>query len=133
MTAAETELRVIGDVDDPREGLYLTVGTIDGVPVTLDWELYLNGLPEASDGSQRFSTFLEGDWVLGPYDAWITGTFSDATISTFIEQPTGGVTPEGDPEVRRWEIVGALSPTGSTTLTVREGGLVVGTLTATKL
>lgn len=131
MTAAETELRVIGDVDDPREGLYLTVGTVESVAVTLDWELYLNGLPEAS-GDQSFSTFLEGDWVLGPYDAWITGTFSDTTISTFIEQPTGGVTPEGEPEVQRWEIVGTLSPTGSTTLTVRAGGLVVGTLTATK-
>ena len=133
MTAAQTDLRVIGDVDDPREGLYRTTGTVEGVAVTFDWELYLNRLTEDRDDTgTQFSTFLEGDWVLGPYDSWTTGTVSGTTAETFIEQPTGAITPEGEPEVRRWELTGDLSPTGSSTLTVFLEGVDVGTLTATK-
>ena len=130
MTAEQTDLRVIGDVDDPREGLYRATGTIEGVPVALDWELYLNRL--TGDTGAQFSTFLEGNWVLGPYDSWTTGTFSDTNLSTFIEQPTGGMTPEGQPEVRRWELIGNLSATGSSSLTVRVDRVQIGTLTATR-
>ncbi len=130
LTAAQTDLRVIGDVDDPREGLYRATGTIEGVPVALDWELYLNRL--TGDTGAQFSTFLEGNWVLGPYDSWTTGTFSGTNLSTFIEQPTGGMTPEGQPEVRRWELIGNLSATGSSSLTVRVDRVQIGTLTATR-
>ena len=131
MTAAQTDLRVIGDVDDPREGLYHTTGTVEGIVVTLDWELYLNRLTEdPEDAGTQFSTFLEGDWVLGPYDSWITGTFTGTTLSAFIEQPTGAMTPEGAPELRRWELIGDLSPTGSSMLTVFSEGVDVGTVTA---
>lgn len=133
MTAAETELRVIGDVDDSREGVYRAVGMVEGVAVALDWELYLNRVSEDPvGGATTFSTFLVGDWVLGFYDSWTTGVFSGTTLETFIEQPTGGVTPEGQPEVRRWQIIGVLSPTGSTTLRVLLDSTDVGTLTVTK-
>ena len=133
MTAAQTDLRVIGDIDDPREGLYRTTGTVEGVAVILDWEIYLNRLTEERDDTgTQFSTFLEGDWVLGPYDSWTTGTVSGSTVETFIEQPTGAMTPEGEPELRRWEIIGELSSTGSLTLRVLLEGVEVGTLTATR-
>ena len=133
MTAAQTDLRVIGDVDDPAEGLYRTTGTIEDVAVTLDWELYLNRLTEDPDDTgTQFSTFLEGDWVLASYDSWTTGTIFGTTVETFIEQPTGAMTPEGEPELRRWEIIGELSLTGSSTLRVFLGGVEVGTLTATR-
>ncbi len=133
MTVAQTDLRVIGDVDDPVEGLYRTTGTVEGVAVTLDWELYFNRLTEDPDDTGTgFSTFLEGDWVLGPYDSWTTGTVSGTSVETFIEQPTGAMTPEGEPEVRRWEIIGGLSSTGPSTMTVFLEGVDVGTLTATK-
>ena len=49
-----------------------------------------------------------------------------------VEQPTGGKTPEGEPEVRRREIISDLGPTESSTLAVRTEGVEVGTLTATK-
>ena len=133
MIAAETELRVIGDLDDSREGVYRAVGMVEGVAVALDWELYLNRVSEdPAGGEATFSTFLVGDWVLGLYDSWTTGVFSGTTLETFIEQPTGGVTPEGQPEVRRWQIIGVLSPTGSTTLRVLLDSTDVGTLTVTK-
>jgi hypothetical protein len=133
MIAAETSLRVIGDADDSREGLYKTTGTVEGVAAALDWELYLNRLTEnPGDAGEPFSTFLEGDWVLGPYDAWTTGTFAGPTLSISIEQPTGALTPEGRPEVRTWEVAGDLGATGSTTLTVRLQGAEVGTLTAAR-
>jgi len=130
MTAARNNLRVIGDVDDSREGVYLTTGTVEGVAVSLDWELYLNS--GTDEDELPFSSFAEGEWVLGTYDAYVTGTFSGSSLATWIVQPTGGVTPEGEMELRFWEVTGPLSPTGSTTLTVRVDGVEVGTLTATK-
>jgi hypothetical protein len=130
MTAARNNLRVIGALDDPREGFYRITGTVEGVAVSLDWELYLNS--GTDDREPPFSSFVEGIWVLGPYDAYVVGTFSGTTVTTFIVQPTGGTTPEGEMELRFWEITGVLSPTGSTTLTVLVDGVQVGTLTATK-
>ncbi len=135
MTAAQTDLRVIGDVDDPREGLYRATGTVENVAVALDVELYLNRLigdTGAGDTRARFSALLLGDWVLGPYDSWATGTLSGTTLSTTIEQPTGGITTEGLPEVQRWEIIGNLSATGVSTLTVRAEQSDIGTLTVTR-
>ncbi len=130
MTAAVNNLRVIGNVDDPIEGIYRTTGTVDGVAVSVDWELYLN---RGSDSTlTEFSSFLDGAWVFGAYDAWTTGTISGTSLTTFVVQPTGGTTPEGEPEIRRWDISGVLSGTGSTTLTVRVDNVDAGTLTATK-
>jgi hypothetical protein len=130
MTAARNNLRVIGNVDDPREGTYHMTGTVEGVAVSVDWELYLNS--GTDDSEPPFSSFVVGDWVFGPYDAYVVGTFSGSSITTYIVQPTGGVTPEGEMELGFWEITGDLSPTGSTTLAVRVDGAEVGTLTATK-
>ena len=130
MIAAQTDLRVIGDVDDPREGLYRATGTVAGVVVALDVELYLNRL--TGDTGARFSALLLGDWVLGPYDSWATGTLSGTTLSATIEQPTGGITTEGLPEVQRWELMGNLSATGASTLTVRVEQFDIGTLTLTR-
>ncbi len=130
MTAARNNLRVIGNVDDPREGLYRMTGTVDGVAVSVDWELYLNS--GTDEGEMSFSSFVEGDWVLGAYDAYVIGTFSGSSLSTWIVQPTGGTTPEGEMELRFWEVIGALSPTEPTAVTVRVDGAEVGTLTATK-
>jgi hypothetical protein len=130
MTAARNNLRVIGNADDPREGLYHMTGTVDGVAVSVDWELYLNS--GTDDSEPPFSSFVEGDWVLGAYDAYVVGTFSGSSLTTWIVQPTGGTTPEGEMELRFWEVTGALSPTEPTTLTVRVDGAEVGTMTAAK-
>lgn len=130
MTAARNNLRVIGNVDDPREGLYRMTGTVEGVAVAVDWELYLNS--GTDDSEPPFSSFVEGDWVLGAYDAYVIGTFSGPSLTTWIVQPTGGTTPQGEMELRFWEVIGPLSPTEPTTLTVRVDGAEAGTLTAAK-
>jgi hypothetical protein len=70
--------------------------------------------------------------VLGPYDAWTVAAFEDDYMTTFLVQPNGIVTPEGEPVLRRWELEGPLSPTSQTTVTVTEDGRVVGSLNAVK-
>ena len=131
MTAARNEVRVVGNVDDAREGVYRMTGVVEGVPVTLDWELYLNKGSDSTD--TPFSSYVAGDWVLGAYDAWTIGTFQGSDMTTFLVQPTGVITPEGTPELRQWELTGILSPTAQTTITVRgDSNAVVGTLTAVK-
>ena len=105
-------------------------GDVDGVAVSLDWELYLNGATEAGD--QEFSAFVDGTWVLGAYDAWTLGTFSEDFLTTFIVQPTGGTTHEGELELAFWEVRGRLGGGGTSTVSVLFDGVRAGTLTVTK-
>ncbi|NIM48255.1 MAG: hypothetical protein GTO22_03190 [Gemmatimonadales bacterium] len=130
LTAEQNDLRVVGNIDDAREGEYRMTGLVEGVNVTIDWELYLN-----RGYDSRFtplSSYVVGDWVLGAYDAWTTGTFQGSNMTAFLVQPTGAVTPEGAPELRGWELTGPLSPAAQTTVTVRADTGIVGTLSAVK-
>ena len=130
LTAEQNDLRVVGNIDDSREGEYRMTGLVEGVNVTIDWELYLNR--EYDSRITPFSSYVVGDWVLGAYDAWTIGTFEGSDMTTFLVQPTGVVTPEGAPELRRWELMGSLSPTAQTTVTVRVDNAILATLTAEK-
>jgi hypothetical protein len=130
MTAAFSNLRVVGEIDDPIEGLYSMTGDVDGVPVALDWELYFNGVDE--EGLQEFSSYVDGTWVFGAYDAWAPGDFSGNFMRAFLAQPTGMTSPEGGPEVAFWELSGAIASTGTSTVNVLLDGDQVGTLTATR-
>lgn len=130
LTAERSDLRVVGDIDDAREGEYRMTGLVEGVSVTIHWELYLNRGPDSA--LVPFSSFVVGNWVLGPYDAWTVGTFDGNDMETFLVQPTGFTTPEGELALGRWELTGPLSATAQTTVTVRAGTAVVGTLTAVK-
>jgi hypothetical protein len=130
LTAEQNNLRVVGNVDDPREGEYRMTGMVEGVNVSLDWELYLNSEPD--DSTTPFSSYVVGNWVPGAYDAWAVGTFDGSDMTTFLVHPTGVVTPEGALELRWWELTGLLSPTAQTTVTVRTDTGTVGTLSAVK-
>ena len=130
LTAEQNDLRVVGTLDDEREGTYRMNGVVDGRSVTLDWELYLNRAPDSIP--VPFSSFVVGTWTLGPYDAWTVGTFEGPYMTTFLLQPIGITTPEGEPVLRRWELEGPLSPTEQTTIAVREDGRLVGQLNAVK-
>ena len=129
MAVTRADIRVVGEIDDPREGTYRMEGVVEAVPVSLDWEMYLNRATEDGTGH---SAFVVGDWVLGAYDAWTAGTVSDNELASFIAQPTGETTPEGELELRVWEIKGLLDASGGSTLRVLIDGIQVGTLTATK-
>ena len=130
LTAERNDLRVVGNIDDAREGEYRMSGMVEGVSVTIDWELYLNRGPDST--LAPFSSYVVGTWVLGAYDAWTVGTLEGSNMTTFLVQPTGSTTPEGAPELRRWELTGLLRPSAETTITVRADTGVVGTLTAVK-
>ena len=130
MTAAQTNLRVIGEIDDVREGEYTMTGTVEGVTVSVDWELYVNRTDDM--GYAEFSAFVEGNWVLGAYDAWTLGEFSDEFVTAFVAQPTGETTVEGERELAVWGIRGGLAAAGTSTLAVLRDGAEVGTLEATK-
>ena len=130
LTAEQNDLRVVGNIDDAREGEYRMTGVVEGVSVTIDWELYLNNGSDSN--STPFSSYVVGNWVLGAYDAWTVGTLQGNDMTTFIVQPTGVFTPEGGPELRLWELTGFVNPAAQTTITVRVDSGVVGTLTAVK-
>jgi hypothetical protein len=130
LTAERNDLRVVANVDDPREGEYRMTGTVEGVPVTIDWELYLNRGPDTT--LTPFSSFVVGDWVLGPFDAWTVGTLRGNGLTSFLLQPTGDTLQDGSPELRQWELMGSLSSTAETEITVRNETGVVGELTAVK-
>ena len=130
LTAERSDLRAVADIDDEREGDYRMTGLVEGVSVTIHWELYLNS--GADSVLTPFSSFVVGNWVLGSYDAWTVGTFDGNNMTTFLVQPTGVTGPGGEPALGRWELTGPLSATAQTTVTVSVDGRNVGTLTAVK-
>jgi hypothetical protein len=65
LVAASNRLKVVGDVDDEREGLYSVVGDVESTSVDLDLELYVSA---AGEDSTSLSAFVQGDWVFGPIE-----------------------------------------------------------------
>jgi hypothetical protein len=56
--AATSDVWVIADFDDPREGLYHITGTVDGADVDVMLRVYVHRPTESTD----VSAFLDGDW-----------------------------------------------------------------------
>ncbi len=59
LVATATPLKVIGDTDDEREGVYRLEGQVQGVDVDATLTLYLARPEEDAE----FSAFLDGDWI----------------------------------------------------------------------
>ena len=137
MVAADIDVRVVAEIDDPREGRYRLAGSLEGVPVSLEWDVYFNrrSLSRGLFGTgeeQNFSSFLEGQWVTGPMDSWTTGFFLAGVVETTIRVVTGVVT-EGRPEVLYWHLIGDFNVGSSSSLDVQVDGQVIGRLTLSKL
>lgn len=130
MVAAETTLRVSGDANERLEGGYRMTGTVDGVPVDIDWQIYFG--ESAPNGQRDLSALVEGEWVSGAYDAWTPGALNGNVVTMFIFEPTGLTGPD-EPDLRMWELRGPLSETGPTTLLVIEDGLQTGTVEITPM
>jgi hypothetical protein len=127
LVASTTPVRILGDLDDPREGVYHMSGTVSGVAVDVDWELYLTRPTDPAD----FSAFVEGGWVFGGFDGTVDGAFSGDTLRAVLSQlePRPGM----QSVVHSFDLegVGALDPSFS--VSVRDSvGTVVGTLNATR-
>ena len=122
MIVGTNELRVVGEVDDPRERTYRFVGDVEGVPVDLAMEVYL-GRPVVGDADRvRFSAFATGDWVHGPLDHSVFGVLRGNALEASLRQDSGRDDEDGFPEIGSWTLIGVLSPSNATLTVVTEGG-----------
>lgn len=125
LVAETNPLRVIAELDDPREGTYRMQGTVDGLPVDVEWDLYLaRSIPDSTD----FSAFVTGTWG-NPIDVSVDGYLTGNRLWAVIQYVTGpGV---GEPVQRRVE--GFLSQQSPFEVFLKDAlGQVVGTLTASR-
>lgn len=121
-------MRVVADVDQPEEGVYRVTGTLEGQPVDVEIELYLDDVEPGF-----FAAFLRGTWVGSPVDGSLSGAFGlgrppdefDASFGT----PGDGVAPT------HWQLSGR-RPTSAGAFPVSVTGFpangvpVTGSLTA---
>ena len=131
IVAGATQLRVVGNLDDPREATYRFAGELEAVQVDVRMELYV-GRPLLNDGEEReeFAAFVTGDWVHGPLDHTVTGFLTGSRFEGFLEQDTGAFDEDGFLDVGRWTLTGNLSGSTSTLTVVTEDG---GTSTLTQV
>ena len=87
MVTEENEVRVVGVLDDDREGTYNLSGTLLGTPVDVALELYVG---EAFADSTDLSAFVTGQWLHGAIDGSADGVFHGDTIAVAIFQPVPG-------------------------------------------
>ena len=127
LVAATNEVRVVGNLDDGREGLYRVTGALFGVPVDATLELYVE---TADADSTELSAFVSGAWLNGSIDESADGVFRADTLSLVIEQR---VSAAGD-SVSAYLLVGPTSPSTATTLTAYDAELrVVDSLTVERV
>jgi hypothetical protein len=86
LVASTTFLRAVGQVEDPREGMYRLQGVFnDEVTVDLLWELYLARPVDSTE----FSAFVEGPWMWGDVDTSADGFFSGNEFVAWITDTVG--------------------------------------------
>ena len=83
IVAEANDLKVVGDIDDDREGGYRMVGTVQGVPVDIALELYVAA---AEVDTTDMAAFVQGDWVLGDLDGSADGFFHGRDLALTIYQ-----------------------------------------------
>lgn len=88
MVAATSPIRVIGQVDDAREGTYRLFGTLADVPVDVSLELYVG---TADADSTDASAFVLGTWIQGAIDESADGAFAGDSLALVIRQVVPGV------------------------------------------
>ena len=118
MVVEENEVRVVGVLDDDREGTYNLSGTLLGTPVDVALELYVG---EALADSTDLSAFVTGQWLHGPIDGSADGVFYGDTIAVAIFQPVPGFTDS----ISGYLVTGPTAPGTTTTLPVYGPSLVV--------
>jgi hypothetical protein len=86
-------LRVTAPQADPREGVYRITGTLDGTPVDIAFDLYIDEVEP-----RLFSGFADGQWVGGNLHATGDGFFNGApstSNSLLVYIPAGGADSTG--------------------------------------
>ena len=127
MVAESNQLKVVGEVDDSREGTYRMQGGVAGTSVDIDVELYVVATDRDSTVA---SAFVDGQWILGPLDTSADGSLAGDTLSLWIYQ----VHPTDAGTVSALLITGTMKDGSAFSVDVYDRDLaVVGQLTATKL
>jgi hypothetical protein len=92
VVAESNMLKVVGDLDDEREGTYNMQGTVEGMSVDVDLELYVAATDRDSSAA---AAFVVGQWVLGGLDASSDGTVTGDRFAVTIYQiePSDSSTP----------------------------------------
>jgi hypothetical protein len=83
MIAATNTVRVVGDLDDAREGTYRLSGTLLNTAVAVELELYV---ADAGRDSTTAAGFVTGAWVLGPMLESADGAFAGDSLTLIIQQ-----------------------------------------------
>ena len=127
LVAETNPLRVIAELDDPREGTYRMQGTVDGLPVDVEWDLYLaRSIPDSTD----FSAFVTGTWG-SPIDVSVDGYLTGNRLRAVIQYVLVG--PTGEPVRVQQSVEGSLSQQSPFVVLIKNAlGRVVGTLTASR-
>ena len=125
MDVAQYILHVVGDVDDPREGILELTGVVDGVDVNVRWEGYL----DSGGDTAVTAAFLNGQWSDGPLDTSVDGVFVGDSLDVFFTFDRAG--PGGGLVRAVQRLVGRYSPAADFPLEVLDdAGRVRGVLTA---
>jgi hypothetical protein len=101
-------LRVVADVDDPREGAYRVTGTLDGRTVDVMLELYLDQRPRG-----RFGAFVEGTWAERVAMTSAAGRFGGANGDPDSLNASFDVEPTPPDSTTQWQIRGRRAARGT--------------------
>lgn len=87
LVASTTYLKAVGNVDDPREGVYRLQGVFDeDVEVDVLWELYLARPVDSTE----FAAFVSGSWLWGDINSSADGFFAENEFVAWITDTVGG-------------------------------------------
>ena len=127
MVTASNGVRVIGNLDDDREGNYRLHGSLLGVSVNVTLELYV---AEAGADSTDCAAFVNGTWVHGAIDVSADGFFRSDELALAIFQAQ----PDQPNSVSGYLVAGPTAPGATTTVAVYDRALVeVGSLLLERL
>ena len=127
MVALTNEVRVVGEMDDAREGYYNLVGDISGTAVDVDLELYV---AIAEEDTTDMAAFADGDWLLGNLDTSVSGVFQGNSLALTIYQ----VDPTNSDSVSAVLLTGTMSPGGAFSMNAYDRSLAgIGSVTVTSV
>jgi hypothetical protein len=119
-------IRVVANIDDPREGEWLVQGTVAGVDVNVRWDGYLDGRGD----TVAVGAFVSGNWLDGVLSTSVDGTFRGNDLEAEISFVSG---PDSALVRKRQHLTGRFAPNGPFPIEVRDvGGALLGTLLAVR-
>ena len=139
LVATSTRLHVVGEFDDPRDGVYHLTGTVQDVDV----DATLTAYAYRTSDSTELSAFLDGDWLqmqFGEWQPWhvenksIDGHWEGNRLLLIVYQQR--IEPQARNSMMRLLVRGIREPSGSFGVGVADSmairTVILGMLTATQ-